>query len=82
MCGATIYLTWRVAVGRRLTRAECTPETDRAIRRRIEVAQSLYFLGALIGLAHTLAGVAFIIAVQLNYAVAPLRAWGRRAAGG
>jgi uncharacterized membrane protein len=79
LCGATIYLTWALAVGRKLLRSDCTAETDRAIRRRIIIAQSLYFVGCLIGLVHTLFGVAFIVAVQLNYAVAPLRAWrGRR----
>ena len=75
LCGSTIYATWAVATRRKLLREDCPPETDRAIRRRIEVAQSLYFAGALIGLANPVAGVGFIIAVQLNYAVAPLRAW-------
>ena len=78
LCGATIYLTWALATRRGLLRDDVPPEADRAIRRRIVVAQSLYFVGALIGLAHTLAGVAFIIAVQLNYAEAPLRNWARR----
>ena len=81
LCGLTIYLTWALAVGRRLLREDVPPETDRAIRRRILIAQALYFLGALIGLVHTVAGVAFIIAVQLNYAVAPVRSWARRSAG-
>ena len=81
LCGLTIYLTWALAVHRKLLRADTPPQTDHAIRRRIVVAQSLYFLGALIGLLHTLLGVAFIIAVQLNYAVAPVRAWTRNSAG-
>ncbi len=81
LCGLTIYLTWALAVRRRLLREDVPPETDRAIRRRILIAQALYFLGALIGLVHTVAGVAFIIAVQLNYAVAPVRSWARRSAG-
>jgi hypothetical protein len=45
------------------------------------IAHSPYFLGALIGLVHTLALVAFIVAVQLNCAVAPGRSWTRRSAG-
>ena len=82
LCGATIYLTWALAVRRKLVRADCPPATNRAIRRRIVVAQSLYFAGALIGLVHTLLGVAFIIAVQLNYAVAPVRDWARKSGAG
>jgi len=82
LCGATIYLTWALATRRGLLRDDIPPEADRAIRRRIIEAQSLYLVGALIGLAHTLAGVAFIIAVQLNYAVAPLRNWTRRTPAG
>ncbi|HXT05927.1 MAG TPA: TMEM175 family protein [Roseiarcus sp.] len=81
LCGLTIYLTWALAAGRKLVRADCPPETDRAIRRRIVIAQSLYFLGGLIGLVHTLIGVAFIILVQLNYAVAPVRRWVGKSAG-
>ena len=81
LCGLTIYLTWALAVRRKLVRADTPPQTDGAIRRRIVVAQSLYLLGGLIGLVHTLLGVAFIILVQLNYAVAPVRAWTRRSGG-
>jgi len=61
LCGLTIYFTWALAVARKLVRADCPPETDRAIRRRIVIAQSLYFLGGLIGLVHTLIGVAFML---------------------
>jgi hypothetical protein len=38
----------------------------------------LYAFGALLGMAHTLAGVVFIIGVQLNYAIAPVWQWRRR----
>ena len=78
LCGVTIHATWSNAVCNKLVRDDLPPETDRAIRSRIVTAQSLYALGALIGLAHTLAGVAFIIAVQLNYAIAPVWQWRRR----
>jgi len=71
LCGLVIYACWSCAARNRLTRDDLPPGTDRAIRRRIVIAQALYGLGALIGLAHTLAGVVFIIAVQLNYAIAP-----------
>jgi len=75
LCGATIYLTWGLAVGKKLTRADVSAETDRAIRRRIQIAQALYFAGMLLGLVQTTLGVGFIIAVQLNFAIAPFRAW-------
>jgi len=81
-CGVTIYATWALAVGKGLTKADMAPGTDEAIRRRIVVAQSLYLVGGLAGLVHTLIGVAFIIAVQLNYALAPARAWRSAAASG
>jgi uncharacterized membrane protein len=75
LCGATIYLTWRLAVAGKLMASDMNPDTDRAIRRRIEIAQALYFGGFLLGLVHTVIGVGFIIAVQLNYAIAPFRPW-------
>jgi uncharacterized membrane protein len=78
LCGVTIYATWSNAICNKLVRDDLSPETERAIRTRIVVAQSLYALGAAIGLAHTLAGVVFIIAVQLNYAIAPVWQWRRR----
>ena len=81
VCGVVIYATWAIAVGAKLVRDDLSLETDRAIRSRIVVAQSLYALGAALGLVHTLAGVAFIIAVQLNYAVAPAWRRGRVSAG-
>jgi uncharacterized membrane protein len=78
LCGVTIYATWSNAVCNKLLRDDLPAGTDRAIRSRIIIAQSLYGLGALIGMLHTLAGVAFIIAVQLNYAIAPVWQWRRR----
>jgi uncharacterized membrane protein len=81
LCGATLYLTWRLAVAKKLYAPDMTEQTDRAIRRRIEIAQALYLVGMLLGLVHTLIGVGFIIAVQLNYALAPFRPW-RSGAGG
>ena len=82
LCGLALYLTWALAVRRKLVRADIPPGADRAIRRRIVIAQSLYLLGGLMGLVHTLIGVAFIILVQLNYAIAPVRSWRSAGAGG
>jgi hypothetical protein len=44
---------------------------SRAIRRRIIVAQSLYALGAVVGLIDVTLGIVLIILIQLNYAIAP-----------
>lgn len=40
------------------------------IRRRIIVAQTLYFIGFLLCFIHTYLSIAFIIAIQTNYAFA------------
>jgi hypothetical protein len=42
-----------------------------AIQRRIVVAQSLYALGAALCFLSTYLSIAFMVAVQLNYAIAP-----------
>ena len=78
LCGVTIYATWSNAVCNKLVRGDLPPEAECAIRRRIVFAQSLYGIGALIGLISTWVGVVFIIAVQLNYAIAPVWQWRRR----
>jgi uncharacterized membrane protein len=78
LCGAVIYATWANAVCNKLVRDDLPPGTGGAIRKRIVIAQLLYAFGALLGMAHTLAGVVFIIAVQLNYAIAPMWQWRRR----
>ena len=46
-----------------------------AIRRRIVIAQSLYGVGLLIGLVHVEIGIAWMLLVQLNYAIAPRLPW-------
>jgi hypothetical protein len=46
-------------------------ELSDAFRRRVIIAQSLYALGAVVGLLDITLGIAVIILVQLNYAIAP-----------
>jgi len=46
-----------------------------AIQRRILIAQGLYALGALLCLVDTYWSIAFIVLVQLNYAIAPRLPW-------
>ena len=71
LAGATLYCTWAYAERANLVRPEAHGEISSAIRRRIVVAQSLYALGALVGLFNVTLGIGLIIAIQLNYAVAP-----------
>jgi uncharacterized membrane protein len=71
LAGVSIYATWAYADRAGLIRAEAPGEISTAIRKRIVVAQSLYFLGALVGLIYVPLGIVIIIAIQLNYAIAP-----------
>ena len=78
--GATVYLTWRCAVGLGLVKPEVVQHASRAIERRVVIAQTLYAIGALMCIFSTYASITFILLVQLNYAIAP-KFWGRDAAG-
>jgi len=49
--------------------------TDKLIRKRIVVAQSLYALGALLCFINNYLSIIFIILVQLNYALALFAKW-------
>ena len=71
LLGASIYVTWAYAERAKLIREDAHGEISRAIRRRIVVAQSLYAVGAVVGLIDVTLGIALIILIQLNYAIAP-----------
>jgi uncharacterized membrane protein len=71
LCGATLYIAWRYAERVELTDEKPPGARSEAIRRRIVRAQALYAIGALAGLISAPLGVAIIILIQLNYAVAP-----------
>ena len=71
LLGTSFYITWVYAERAKLIRAEAHGEISRAIKRRILIAQLLYSVGALVGLIDVRLGIALIILVQLNYAVAP-----------
>jgi uncharacterized membrane protein len=78
LLGAALYWSWICAAATGLVTPELPPEAAVAIRRRIVIAQALYAFGALLCLVSTYWSIAFIIAVQLNYVLAPR--WRRRAA--
>jgi uncharacterized membrane protein len=71
LLGGTLYLTWGSAVRNGLVKNDVTPETIAAICRRIIIGQSFYAFGALLCLFNTYWSIAFIVVVQLNYAIAP-----------
>jgi uncharacterized membrane protein len=69
--GLLLYLNWEDATRKRLVTAEATPAISMVIRRRIFVGQSLYAFGALLCFINPLWSIAFIVLVQLNFAIAP-----------
>lgn len=59
------------AVRAGLVRGDTPLEVGKAIERRIFIAQSLHAFGALLCVISTYWSIAFIMLVQLNYAIAP-----------
>jgi uncharacterized membrane protein len=75
LLGLLLLLCWGRATKAGVVRDELTPEFHTAMRRRIIGAQTLYALGALLCIFSTYASIAFIVLVQLNFAVAPRIRW-------
>jgi uncharacterized membrane protein len=71
LLGAMLYACWGRASKAGTLREDVSPEFSRAVRRRIVGAQSLYAFGAALCVFSTYASIAFIVLVQLNFAVAP-----------
>ena len=71
LLGVAVYVTWAYAERAKLIRDDAPAELSGAFRRRVIIAQSLYAVGVLVGLVNVPLGLALIILVQLNYAVAP-----------
>lgn len=69
MLGVSLYINWSYTVRHGFVEAESDLEAiSGAIKRRIIVAQLLYFAGALLCFINTYLSIGFIILVQLNYA--------------
>lgn len=78
MPGGMLYWSWKYATRAGLIKAD-TPEAVRAgICKRVFIAQSLYAAGAALCAINTWVSIAAIVAVQLNYAIAPVGRWSRR----
>jgi uncharacterized membrane protein len=75
LLGLVLFASWRYARRAKLLKDEVTDEISRAMERRIRVAQLLYAVGAALCLYNTYASIAFIVLVQLNFAIAPKVGW-------
>jgi len=73
--GIVIYAIWTYATRAGLLEQGTSPEVSRAIKRRVVGAQALYAIGALLSVVSTYWSIAFIVLVQLNFAVAPRVRW-------
>lgn len=72
--GAALYFSLTYACHARLLKENAMEKIARALQWRIIIAQGLYAFGALLCVINTYWSIAFIVLVQLYYAVAP-RAW-------
>jgi uncharacterized membrane protein len=69
--GVMLYWSWAHATHRDLIKPDTPAEIRASICRRVLIAQSLYAFGAALCFISTYVSLAVIVAVQLNYAVAP-----------
>ena len=58
-----------------LLKPDAPPEVQALVKRRILVAQALYAIGAALVVFGTGVSIAFIVLVQLNFAIAPRIPW-------
>ena len=71
LLGAILYGSWGYALRAGLVNDDIPADVPAAICRRIMIAQALYAVGALLCVISTYWSMAFILLVQLNYALAP-----------
>jgi len=71
LLGGVLYLAWRYASQAGLVKEDTSRDVGKAIERRILVAQALYAAGAALCIVNDYASIAFIVLVQLNFALAP-----------
>jgi uncharacterized membrane protein len=69
--GALLYLSWFHAKRAGLLKEGMPADVGKAIDRRIVVGQALYAFGAALCVVNTYVSIAFIVLVQLNFAIAP-----------
>jgi TMEM175 potassium channel family protein len=71
LLGALLFVSRRYAVRAGLLRDDVTAEMLAAGERRIVVYQALYAVCVLVGLVSTYAGIALLVLLQFNSAIAP-----------
>jgi uncharacterized membrane protein len=71
LLGVVLLWTWRYGVKAKLITDENAKQFGPAVERRIFAAQTLYAAGVLLCLINTYVSIAFIVLVQLNFAIAP-----------
>ena len=71
LLGVVLFASWRYATAAGLVRDDAAGDWQRWVERRIVIAQALYAFGALLCIISTYWSIAFIVLVQLNYAIAP-----------
>jgi uncharacterized membrane protein len=71
LLGAILYGSWGYALRAGFVKDDIPVGVPAAICRRIMIGQALYAAGALLCVINTYWSIAFILLVQLNYAVAP-----------
>ena len=75
LLGVLIYASWRCALLGGLLKSDFTDNIRCAVERRILVAQAMYAFGALLCVFNTYWSIAFIVLLQLNFAIAPRIRW-------
>lgn len=78
--GSALYVSWGCATRSGLVKDDIAPEVPAAVCRRIVIAQAPYAFGALLCIVSTYWSIAFIVLVQLYYALAPRLPWKSSAA--
>ena len=71
LLGLVLFVSWRYATRAGLLQQEFTYDRQCAVERRIVAGQCLYAFGALLCLFNNYVSIAFIILVQVNFALAP-----------
>ncbi|MBI1774879.1 MAG: DUF3611 family protein [Proteobacteria bacterium] len=75
LLGMVLFASWRYAAHAKLVREDAPADICEAVERRIVIGQALYAFGMLLSVIGTHWSIAFIVAVQINYAVAPRLPW-------
>jgi len=71
LLGLMLYVSWRHAVRRGLVRADTPPEAGEAIERMLIIVQLIWAAGALLSFVNPHLSIAFVILVQLFFAITP-----------